>query len=73
LINGGKDTSTANAERLWAAARKDDAPWAFAVEPSTAHSDEEALVASNALMLPWIAAIIDKRGRRERPRLAASQ
>lgn len=63
LINGGKDTTsgTADAERLWAAARADAAPWAFAVEPNALHSDEQALTASHSLMLPWIAAIVDKR------------
>ncbi|MDA1094119.1 MAG: hypothetical protein O3A25_12745 [Acidobacteria bacterium] len=48
-------------ERLWAAARADAAPWAFAVEPSAQHSDEQTLTASHSLMLPWIVAIVDKR------------
>lgn len=61
LITGGKDTSTANAERLWTAARAGDAPWALAVEPDAPHSDEDTLTASNSLMLPWIAAIVDTR------------
>jgi hypothetical protein len=49
------------AEQLWTAARADGAPWAFAVEPDAPHSDEQTLIASNSLMLPWITAIVDKR------------
>jgi hypothetical protein len=69
LIIGGKDTSTANAERLWTAARADDAPWAFAVEPNAPHSDEETLTASNSLMLPWITATVDTRAANDSSKL----
>lgn len=67
LLNGAKDTTsgTAAAERRWTAARADDAPWTFAIEPDAEHSDEKALMASQALILPWIAAVVEKRAGRD--------
>lgn len=63
LLNGARDTTsgTTAAERRWAAARADDAPWTFAIEPDAEHADEKALMASQTLILPWIVAVVEKR------------
>ena len=63
LIAGGKDeiAGTEDAETLWKSARSAGAPWTFAIEPAAAHGSEDSFVSSQALMLPWIAAVIRQR------------
>jgi hypothetical protein len=46
------------AESAWKAGRAAGAPWTFAVEPDAVHQNPEDLEAANALVLPWIAAVL---------------
>ena len=63
LIAGGKDETagTEDAERLWKNGRSAGAPWTFAVEPSATHRDDQTLVSSQQLIIPWIAAVLRQR------------
>ena len=63
LIAGGKDATagTEDAERLWKSGRSAGAPWTFAIEPGATHRDEQTLVASQELIIPWIAAVLRQR------------
>lgn len=63
LLNGARDTTsgTTAAERRWTAARADDAPWTFAIEPDAEHADEKALMASQTLIVPWVVAVVEQR------------
>ena len=63
LIAGGKDETagTEDAERLWKNGRSAGAPWTFAVEPGATHRDDQTLVSSQQLIIPWIAAVLRQR------------
>ena len=63
LIAGGNDETagTEDAERFWKNARSAGAPWTFAVEPGATHRDDQTLVSSQQLILPWIAAVLRQR------------
>jgi len=63
LIAGGADevAGTEDAHSLWANGRASDAPWAFAVQPGAPHSSEQHLAEANALLLPWMIAVIEGR------------
>lgn len=63
LVAGGKDETagTEDAERFWKNGRSTRAPWTFAVEPGATHRDEQTLLASQRLIVPWIAAVLRQR------------
>ena len=63
LIAGGQDETagTEDAERLWKNGRSAGAPWTFAVEPGATHRDDDTLVSSQQLIIPWIAAVLRQR------------
>jgi len=63
LIAGGNDETagTEDAERLWKNGRSAGAPWTFAIEPGATHRDEQTLVSSQKLIIPWIAAVLRQR------------
>ena len=63
LIAGGNDETagTEDAERFWKNGRSAGAPWTFAVEPGATHRDDQTLVSSQQLILPWIAAVLRQR------------
>lgn len=63
LIAGAKDETagTADAKRLWRDGRSAGAPWTFAVEPRATHRDDQTLVSSQQLIIPWIAAVLRQR------------
>ena len=63
LIAGGKDDTagTEDAEALWKDGRSAGAPWTFAIEPRATHQDKQTLVSSQALIIPWIAAVLRQR------------
>lgn len=63
LIAGGKDETagTEDAERLWKIGRSAGAPWTYAVEPGATHRDDQTLVTSQQLIIPWIAAVLRQR------------
>ena len=73
VIAGGKDETagTADAERFWRNGRSVGAPWTFAVEPGATHRDDQTLISSQQLIIPWIAAVLRQRlgpsGTRLRP------
>ncbi|HEU5256855.1 MAG TPA: alpha/beta hydrolase [Vicinamibacterales bacterium] len=73
LIAGGKDeiAGTEDAETFWKAGRSVAAPWTFAVEPEAPHGNEQSIVSSHALIIPWMAAVLGQRlahdGRRLQP------
>lgn len=73
LIAGGKDETagTEDTERFWRNGRSVGAPWTFAVEPGATHRDDQTLISSQRLIMPWIAAILRQRlgpsGTRLRP------
>lgn len=60
---GGKDDTagTEDAEALWKNGRSAGAPWTFAIEPRATHQDKQTLVSSQALIIPWIAAVLRQR------------
>ena len=63
LIAGGKDETagTEDAERFWKHGRSAGAPWTFAIEPGATHRDEQTLVSSQELIIPWVAAVLRQR------------
>jgi hypothetical protein len=63
LIAGGKDETagTEDAERFWKDGRSAGAPWTFAIEPGATHRDEQTLVSSQELIVPWTAAVLRQR------------
>jgi hypothetical protein len=63
LIAGGKDQTagTEDAETLWKSGRSAGAPWTFAIEPDAPHVSEKIFEASQALMIPWIEAVLAQR------------
>jgi hypothetical protein len=73
LIAGGNDETagTEDAERLWKNGRSVGAPWTFAVEPGAPHRDDQTLVDSQQLIIPWIAAVLRQRLERGSMRLRA--
>jgi hypothetical protein len=60
LIAGAMDevAGTEDARNLWAAGRAAGAPWALAIQPGSPHGSEEFLSASNALLIPWLQAVV---------------
>lgn len=63
LIAGAKDETagTDDAERFWKNGRSAGAPWTLAVEPGATHRDDQTLVSSQQLIIPWIAAVLRQR------------
>ena len=63
LIAGSKDETagTEDAERLWKKGRSAGAPWTFAVEAGATHRDDQTLLSSQQLIIPWIAAVLRQR------------
>lgn len=63
LIAGETDevAGTEDARKLWAAGRAAGAPWALAIQPGSPHGSEEFLSASNALLVPWLQAVVELR------------
>jgi hypothetical protein len=67
ILIGGKDGGE-QGERRWQTSETDwrnrrfvGAPWTFAVEPDATHGDPKDLSTANALVLPWIAAVLRQR------------
>jgi hypothetical protein len=68
FLVGGKDTATGapggwttgfdGARALWQFGRSGRGPWTFAVDPEADHASMAALERSNALTIPWIAAVV---------------
>jgi len=63
FIAGGKDEQAGreDAETLWKSGRSAGAPWTFAIEPGATHANEQTVVSSHALIIPWIAAVLRQR------------
>lgn len=67
ILYGGKDSQRAitAAENTWKAARADDAPWAYTLDPEAFHGDDPDgypyVKQADALMIPWVAALIRQR------------
>ena len=63
LLAGEKDEAAGveDAETLWKAGRRRGAAWTFAIEPGATHGDEQILMSSQQLMLPWIIAVVSQR------------
>ena len=60
LIAGGKDNQNRLNDTLemWRSGRAAGAPWTFVIEPDATHFDETDIRHSNALTLPWTAAVV---------------
>jgi hypothetical protein len=60
LIAGGKDNQNRlnDTREMWRNGRVVGAPWTFVIEPEATHFDEIDIRHSNALTLPWIAAVV---------------
>jgi pimeloyl-ACP methyl ester carboxylesterase len=62
---GDRDTVAApsrpDATRLWSAGRDKGAPWTFANEPDAQHGSLPDVERANALLLPWLAAVLNQR------------
>jgi pimeloyl-ACP methyl ester carboxylesterase len=67
LISGGKEANPLNApsaQALWNRGRAAGAPWTLAIDPDARHGEgppHPYLNKANALMVPWIAAVIRQR------------
>jgi dienelactone hydrolase len=63
LIAGGNDTQagTDDAQTLWRSGRSAGAPWTFAIEPGATHGSQQSFAASQALIIPWVAAVLAQR------------
>jgi len=63
FANGGEeDPGLVNMrESFWKRGRELGAPWTFAVEPGATHGDAEDLKKANALLLPWVTAVLRQR------------
>jgi hypothetical protein len=63
LVASIKDETagTENAETLWRAGSERGAPWTLVIEPEAAHFDEKALLFTQQVMFPWVAAIVAQR------------
>lgn len=64
LISGAKEEGVNNvpfSEARLKRGRSLRAPWTFAVEPDVAHFDVVALERANALMVPWVTAVVNQR------------
>jgi pimeloyl-ACP methyl ester carboxylesterase len=63
LLQAGKDAqgTPEAAETAWKSARALGAPWTFAVEPDATHQNPADLKTANALLVPWLRAVIDQR------------
>ena len=48
-------------ETGWKKGRAAGAPWTFGIEPNASHIDEKDLPVANALVIPWIAAVLQQR------------
>ena len=62
-INPGRniETGVTLEKTAWKAGRAAGAPWTWAVEPGAVHQNPETLKTANALVLPWIAAVLRQR------------
>ena len=49
------------AETSWRNARSLDAPWTFGIEPDAVHQNPSDLKTANALVIPWISAVLRAR------------
>jgi hypothetical protein len=49
------------AERVWRRGRSAGAPWTFGIEPGAAHQNPRDLTTANALVLPWLTAVLRQR------------
>jgi pimeloyl-ACP methyl ester carboxylesterase len=64
---GGKDPTPAAIKLLpetqarWKSGRSKGAPWTWAVEPEASHASPEEVQQANALLIPWITAIVRER------------
>lgn len=63
---GGKDSIAAgvplgDGKALWQAGRSAGASWTYAVEPEATHGGIEHMEAANALVIPWITAVMRQR------------
>jgi hypothetical protein len=72
FLVGGKDAATGapggwippgveGAKALWQFGRSGKAPWTFALDPNADHGSPEGLARANALVVPWIAAVVHQR------------
>jgi hypothetical protein len=63
LIAGERDSVAGidDTETLWQAGRTLAAPWTFLVQPGEVHISEAGFETANALMLPWMVAVIRQR------------
>jgi hypothetical protein len=72
FLVGGKDVSTGapggwvkpavdGAKALWQFGRSGKALWTFALDPNADHASNEGLTRANALVVPWITAIVHQR------------
>jgi len=63
LLAGGKDAqvSVASVSENWKAGRSSGAPWTLVVDPDATHGDDESLLKANAVVIPWITAVIRER------------
>jgi pimeloyl-ACP methyl ester carboxylesterase len=48
-------------ETGWKRGRAAGAPWTFGIEPNASHINEKDLPVANALVIPWIAAVLQQR------------
>lgn len=65
LLEAGKEQilkgATQAAESAWKSGRALGAPWTFAIEPDATHQNPADLKTANALLVPWLRAVIDQR------------
>lgn len=55
------ETGLTTEKTAWKAGRAAGAPWTWAVEPDAVHQNSETLKPANALVIPWIAAVLRQR------------
>lgn len=66
LLEAGKDQiyssgTYGTGEGLWKDGRSIGGPWTFAIEPDATHQDPADLKKANAVLIPWIAAVVRQR------------
>jgi pimeloyl-ACP methyl ester carboxylesterase len=65
FLMGAKDTSfpqaAVAAEKLWKSGRSQRAPWTWAIEPDATHGDMTDVQKANALVIPWVTAVLRQR------------
>ena len=63
ILQAGQDNPLGNqrAHASWQRGRAANAPWTFGVEPEAVHQDPEDVRKANALLLPWLSAVLNAR------------